>query len=106
MAIDLRTGRGLYRLSCAAPAQSDGAELILTLCLERADGVERVVWRCRIARALLGPDDVAAPAAIVDRLAPWIEREFEPTREAALKSIRAEGKLFDAVFDRTRRGPF
>ena len=106
MAIEFSTGRGVYRLSCAAPIQAGDAEVILTLALERADGVERVVLRCRIAQALLQPGDEAKPEAIVERLAPWIEREFEATREAALKSIRSERKLFDAVFDSGRRGPF
>lgn len=76
---------------------------MLTLALERADGIERVVFRCRIEASLAG---AATPDALVERLRPWAEREFEMTREAALKSIRSERKLHEIVFDSANRGPF
>ena len=106
MASELRTGRGVYRLAIAAPPEIDANEIVLTLALERADGIERVAFRCRINRALI--DSASAPDsdAIAVRLAPWIEREFESTREAALKSIRSERRLHEIVFDTNNRGPF
>ena len=36
-----------------------------------------------------------SPEKLIERITPWIEREFEQTREAALKSIRTERKLFE-----------
>ncbi len=79
----------------------------MTLALEHADGMERVVFRCRIGAQLLG----AAPGSadietILALLATWVEREFEQTRELALKSIRGERKLLELVFDESNRGPF
>lgn len=74
------------------------------LSLERADGIERVVFRCRVAEVLLAPG--GAPDVIPERIVSWVEREFEQTREAALKSIRSEQKLFELVFDRDPRGPW
>ena len=106
MAIEIRTGRGLYRLIEAVPAETDAGAIVLTLALDRADGIERVVFRCRIDAALAGtgaPDDLDD---LIARLQPWIEREFEMTREAALKSIRSERKLHEIVFDNSNRGPF
>jgi len=82
----------------------DGAALVLTLVLERADGIERVALRCRIADELL--DAAAENEAIVARLAPWMEREFEMTRENALKTIRSERRMMEIIFDATNRGPF
>ena len=94
----------------AAPSAVTADEVTLTLSFERADGLERVGFLCTIARALAeasddpnrGPD----AGAILARLVPWFEREFEQTREAALKSIRSERKLFEVVFDREHRGPW
>jgi len=48
----------------------------------------------------------ASADAIVARLAPWIEREFEQVREAALKTIRGERRLNEIIFDTSTRGPF
>jgi hypothetical protein len=103
LAIELRTSRGPYRLIEAAPVASETGAIVLTLALERADGIERVVFRCRIDVALAGTD---TPGELIARLRPWIEREFEIVREAALKSIRSERKLHEIVFDSTNRGPF
>ena len=46
------------------------------------------------------------PKNFIDRITPWLEREFEQTREAALKSIRTERKLLEISFDAANRGPF
>ena len=106
MAAELKTGRGVYRLTLAAPLESSSGEIILTLALERADGVERVVFRCRVAQALAAPSLAAEPDRLLERIARWAEREFEQTREAALKSIRTQQKLLEIVFDREQPGPF
>ena len=103
MALEFPTARGPYRIIEAAPAAVTPDAIVLTLAFERADGIERVVFRCRLDAALVGsstPDDLIA------RMRPWLEREFEMTREAALKSIRSERKLHEIVFNDTHRGPF
>ncbi len=43
---------------------------------------------------------------LLARLQPWVEREFEMLREAALKSIRSERKLYEVALDDSNRGPF
>jgi len=103
VAVEIQTGRGLYRIIEAAPAVMESGATVLTLALERADGIERVVFRCRIDSALGEAD---GPGTLAARLPPWIEREFEIVREAALKSIRAERRLHEIVFDPAHRGPF
>lgn len=87
-----------------APLEEGPGEIALTAALERADGVERVVLRFRVVRDQLDPPPATEP--FLARLGPWIEREFEQTREAALKSIRTERKLLEIVFDHARPGPF
>ena len=77
---------------------------MLTLSLERADGIEKVALQFRIATNLIGATD--PPEKLIDRIAPWLEREFEQTREAALKSIRTERRLLEISFDATHPGPF
>jgi hypothetical protein len=47
-----------------------------------------------------------SPEKLIERIAPWLEREFEQTREAALKSIRAERHLLEISFDASNPGPF
>jgi hypothetical protein len=104
MAVEIVTGRGVYRLSAAAPLECTDDSIVLTLAMERADGIERVVTRCRIARALIsGPP----PAELlIEQLKDWLAREFETTREAALRAIRSEGRLHELTFDQANRGPF
>ena len=77
---------------------------MLTLSLERADGIEKVALTFRIATSLISADD--SPEKLIERIAPWLEREFEQTREAALKSIRTERKLLEISFDPAHPGPF
>ena len=90
----VQTPRGAYVLSAIGePVRVDTGALI-TLSLERADGIERIAFRCVVPDPALAQED-----AIEKRLAPWIERQFEPLREAALKSIRSEGKLLQISFD-------
>jgi hypothetical protein len=100
----LNTGRGVYALVNARPVERTADAMVLTLSLERADGIEKVALRCRIATDLIGPGD--SPEKLIERVAPWLEREFEQTREAALKSIRTEHKLHEISFDAANPGPF
>jgi len=102
----LKTGRGIYTIASAAPLGRATGSVVLTLSLERADAIERVALRCRIATGLIGNSDSDSPEKLIERIAPWLEREFEQTREAALKSIRTERHLLEISFDPTNPGPF
>ncbi len=104
MAVEIVTGRGVYRLLAAAPLEYSNSSVVLTLAMERADGIERVVTRCRIAQELAGEPPEAD--VIIERLKGWLVREFETTREAALKAIRSERRLHEITFDQTDPGPF
>ena len=104
MPITIKTGRGIYTILNARPVERDAVSIVLTLSLERADGIEKVALRCRLTNALANFSE--APEKLIERLAPWLEREFEQTREAALKSIRAERKLLEIGFDAANPGPF
>jgi hypothetical protein len=95
MSVELKTGRGVYRLNLAAAPESAGADLILPLALARADGIERLVFRCRVEGAIGDNEAASSVARLIERIAPAIEREFEIIREAALKSIRSEHKLLE-----------
>ncbi len=106
MANRLQTGRGVYILDLVGEAELIADAVIVQLKLEHQGGMERVVFRCRIAKSLLGTDAAEQPVVLVDRLAPWIAPEFEQVREAALKSIRTGKKLFELTFDQSRPGPF
>jgi hypothetical protein len=101
----LKTGRGIYAIESAAPVERCADSIVLTLKLVRADGIENVALRVRIATSVLQSVD-DSPEKLIERLAPWLEREFEQTREAALKTIRTEHRLLEITFDRANRGPF
>ena len=94
MATRLQTSRGAYTLSVAGEPERSGATVVITLSLERADGIERIAFRCVIGAAMIDEP-------LEDRLARWIEPQFEQLREAALKSIRSEGKLLQVGFETT-----
>ena len=100
----MKTGRGIYAIANARPIERTADSVVLTLSLERADGIEKVALRFRIATNLIGAVD--SPEKLIERITPWLEREFEQTREAALKSIRTERKLLEISFDATHPGPF
>jgi hypothetical protein len=104
MACEIATTRGIYSLSAGAPLEETVEAIVLTLAVERADGIERILLNVRIERGLLGAMPLNADA-LIDQLRPWIEREFESTREAALKSIRAERRLHEVRFDSEHPGP-
>ncbi len=102
----LETSRGPYLLDLAGEAEVEPDSVLLTLKLEHLGGMERVGFRCRIARALVGAAPGLDAGALRERLAPWVAHEFEQLREQALKSIRSDGRLFELSFDEERRGPF
>jgi hypothetical protein len=104
MALEIVTGRGIYRLTPVAPLERDDSAVVLTLAMEHADGIERVVTKCRIANELAGEQPRAEN--IIERLKAWLASEFETTREAALKAIRSERRLHEIKFDQINRGPF
>jgi hypothetical protein len=93
MASTLKSGRGAYRIALAAPPEEDGADLLLTIALERADGIERFALRCRVARPQ--EESTGGTEALLEAIGAQIERDFEQIREAALKSIRTERKLLE-----------
>lgn len=103
MTFELKTSRGPYNLMLAKEPQTLPDATLLTLNLERRDGVEKVALRCRVDRTLAASPD---PEELLGKLAHWIERDFEMTREYALKSIRGESKLLELVFNESNRGPF
>jgi len=103
---EIKTGRGVYRFSLAAPPAITADAITLTLSFSRADGLERVGFLCTIARAITGAPGEPDTGAMLSRMTPWFEREFEQTREAALKSLRSERKPLTVRFDRERPGPF
>jgi hypothetical protein len=100
----LKTGRGNYAIASVGPLEQTADSVVLTVSLERADGIEKIALRFRISTALIG--DTNSPEKLIERITPWLEREFEQTREAALKSIRTERKLLEISFDADHRGPF
>jgi hypothetical protein len=104
--VELNTARGRYRLIPAALPRNSGDELILTLAYERIDGLERVGFLCAVAKEFVEREKLSDPDALLERLAPWFEREFEQTREAALKSIRTERQPLTLRFDGGHPGPF
>lgn len=92
-------------MESAAPLERSADFVVLTLSVTRADGIEKVAFRCRIATVMLqsGGD---SPDKLIERLGPWLEREFEQTREAALKTMRTEHRLLEISFDSAHPGPF
>ena len=104
MPTTLKTARGIYAIVNARPLERTADAVVLTLSAERADGIEKVAFTLRIATSLISADD--SPEKLIERIAPWMEREFEQTREAALKSIRTERKLLEISFDPEHPGPF
>jgi len=106
LASAIQTGRGVYLLDLVGGAEMTADAVILPLKLEHQGGIERIVFRCRIARGLLDARLAEQPAVFVERLASWIEREFEQLREQALKSIRSGQRLFELGIDQGRPGPF
>jgi hypothetical protein len=104
VALELNTARGPYRLKQAREPERACAVVVMTLVLESRDGLETVGFRCRVGADAFGgdlPDD----SAILGRIGAWLERDFEQVREAALKSIRSEGKILEIALDQSDYGP-
>jgi hypothetical protein len=94
----IATARGVYLLRLASKLEPAGDAIGLTITLERADGIEKVALRCLIPPARLSEDERADPAKTEPRLEEWLVSGFEQIREAALKSIRNERRLWEARF--------
>jgi hypothetical protein len=103
VAFELKTARGPYHLALAKEPQTIPDGMLLTLRLERSDGIETIALQCRVDTTLVA---ALASDEVIAKLAHWIERDFEMTREYALKSIRSERKLLELTFDASNRGPF
>lgn len=84
----LATPRGSYRLTLVERVAA-GTECLVTISLEQSAGVEKFAFRCRLEQ-VLGDASAAQLRAL---LRPWLEKNFEQVREAALKSIRTERRL-------------
>jgi hypothetical protein len=106
MPVTVPTGRGLYRLTVGDLAVSGEGTIAFAATLARSDGIERVTFRCKIDRPLAETLKVETVEPIEERLAKWLAREFESTRESALKSIRVEHQPLEVVFDKNHPGPF
>jgi hypothetical protein len=104
MPVEIVTGRGVYRLTAATPLEYTNSNVVLTLAIGRADGIERFVTRFVIARELVS--EPLEADIIIERLKGWLAREFETTRESALKAIRGELRLHEVTFGPANRGPF
>lgn len=104
MGSEFRTVRGLYRVEqVREPERVADGGLVLTLALKRADGLETVAFRCQVGADVAG-DACGDGSAMLARLSAWLEGDFEQVREAALKSIRGDGKLLEIAFDEVDPG--
>ncbi len=109
MTVELKTGRGNYRLTLAGPpkvSRSATEGFTLALSFDSVDGLERIGLLCTIARELSDMVDTSDTDALLQRMAPWFELEFEQVREAALKSIRTDRRPHVVRFDHENPGPF
>ncbi len=92
------TARGVYLLRLASEPERAGDDVGLTIALERADGIEKVALRCLIPCGCLSDEERGDSAKIEARLEEWLASGFEQIREAALRSIRSERRLWEARF--------
>lgn len=100
MAVEIRSGRGIYTISLvSAPERVDG-KIRLTAAFERADGVERFGLLFIFPSAIIaGAPSQADAASLIEKIRPRIEADFEQIREAALKSIRTDKRLHEISID-------
>jgi hypothetical protein len=94
----INTARGVYLLRLGSKLEATEDTVGLTIVLERADGVERVALRCLIPAGQLSDDERGNPEKIEPRLENWLQSGFEQIREAALRSIRSDRRLWEARF--------
>jgi len=92
------TARGIYLLRLASEPEPAGDHVGLTIALERADGIEKVALCCLIPCGRLSNEERSDSATIEARLEEWLASGFEQIREAALRSIRSERRLWEARF--------
>jgi hypothetical protein len=104
--VPFQTPRGTYRLNLIDEAQVGVGPWSMTLSVEHAGGLEKFAFQCHIAAELVERSGVADCDEACARLAPWLERQFEAVREAALKTIRSERRLVEIEFDHANPGPF
>jgi hypothetical protein len=92
-----QTSRGRYSLSIAAsPEPAD--RRVITLALEAASGIERFAFQCVLPAE---PIPEGVQSAMLETLTPIVARDFEVIREAALRSIRTDRKLYRLVLAQT-----
>ncbi len=96
----------MYRLNIVEQNTAPDGTWTLTLAAEHAAGLERFVFRCRIAAPLLQKGTITDPQAACASLARWLEGQFEQVRETSLKAIRSEHRLSEFAFDALQPGPF
>jgi hypothetical protein len=94
----INTARGVYQLRLGSELEETKETLAFTVVLERADGIEQVALRCLIPAAQLSDEERANPEKIETRLENWLQTGFEQIREAALRSIRSERRLWEVRF--------
>lgn len=94
----INTARGVYLLRLGSELEETRETVAFTVVLERVDGIEQVALRCLIPTGQLSDDERANPEKIETRLENWLQSGFEQIREAALKSIRSERRLWEARF--------
>jgi len=93
-----QTSRGLYSLSIAVSPERAADLEVITLALDAASGIERFAFQCVL------PADLNADreqSAVLEKLTPIVARDFEVIREAALKSIRTDRKLYRLILAQT-----
>jgi hypothetical protein len=101
--MEIQSPRGIYRIGTAAAPEHTGNALVLTISLERADGIERFAFQCVIADELIaGRPSSDVPVA---ELAGWISDNFENIRESSLRSLRTMHRPWQAGFDAANPGP-
>lgn len=106
VAREIKTARGLYRLEMAEGPSRVGQYLSFVVSAVRADGIERVTFRCSVEEELAATLGGRESAVWLDRAAAWLAGDFDHLREAALRSIRTERRMAEFVFDHEHPGPF
>ena len=104
MASEIATARGVYRFTAAAPLEYTDSSVVLTLTMERADGIERVVTRCRIARELVG--EALEADAIIERLKAWLARALRPRARPRSRPSEVNGASMNRRFRKADRRLF
>ncbi len=91
----LKTGRGLYALKLGDKPRQESDALVLPIVLEHKEGLERLGFVCRLLGAWAAVREGDELSEVLARIGEHVSRDFERLREAALKSWRAEKKLYE-----------